>query len=338
MKWWSRIKRFELRESQVIAIIIISFLLFVIGFVFWQKDFFFGTEKESTLRIAVVLPDNELIQQSALREGMEQAAFNYNCELNFLAPLKANDLEEQNQLIARQLESSPNALILNPILIAEQQDQLALGASKLPIFLVNSPAVSQSNITAISSDYRRMAQELLDKIHAKQAQIESVHLIIATERNPGSDIMAILKQSFLEQGLATVESHILSDFTQELIDSERNAAEEILLNPQNVIITLDSESLVQVSATIKAARQRGESAPVYAWNGGKAGMDGLDDGLVKLLVVDNQYSIGYLAVSNLAHKLRQEQVPESTGIKYAFIDRNNIDSISNQHLLYPIVQ
>lgn len=327
----------EWQDAWVYFIICSIFVLMVTAFVFWQKDFFFSREKEAPIQIAVVLPDNALIQQGELREGMEQAAFDYNCELNFLAPIRPYDIQEQNELINRQSESRPNGLILYPIQMSVQREAMTLQSMKQPLYLINSTNTMLRNSRNISPDYKDMAEKLVQRILKERPELKTAYLVYSVAQNPANEIHVLLEQAFLQRGLSDIKT-LVYDECSDTTGKSCDLSKEELLSEKTVCISLDEAALKRLTSVFSEEDLPLNQAPLYAWNAGSRGMSYLENGLVSVLVVDNQYAIGYLSVSQLAENLRNNNELEDLRISYALIDHENLDSVANQRLLYPIVQ
>lgn len=320
------------------ALIVIVFLLLVAAFVFWQKEFFFPAGYQPSLQIAVVLPDNKLVQQSALREGMEQAAYDFNCELSFLAPLNPYDLTEQNELIQRALGNDPDGLILNPINLAEQEDQSAIPSKRTPLIMINSPTTDPPHGPVISPDYSVMAEQLVKRILLDLPQLERVHIIFSLEKDPTYEIKQFLLDAFSRLGVKSILLKFPDTRSKASAIDELGRSLNSISSATDAIITLDDDAL-NILATAITEREYSEAPPlVYAWNSISPGVDYLERGLVKVLVIDNQYTIGYVAVSQMAETLNKKETALEVNIDFALIDQDNLALIDNQHLLYPIVQ
>ena len=320
------------------ALITFVFLLVVTAFVFWQKDFFFPDENPASLQIAVVLADNTLVQQSALREGMELAAYDFNCELTIVAPLKPYDMTEQNELINQTLRRTPDAWVLSPVDIKVQASFHAPSFKKIPLAIINSPDTNLHNVSIISPNYGQMADQLAKRILLELPQLERAVICFTIDADPTREIKLLLQSEFSRLGVKCV----LMDFSDAITDGSSGDEPLQFLNQvdgaHNALICMDGEALSTV-LTLSNEQENQNSVPqIYALAADITAVSYLEKGSVKLLVQDNQFTSGYLAIKYLAELLRRGKSIEDETIDFALIDRDNLDLIANQYLLFPIIQ
>ena len=65
----------------------------------------------------------------------------------------------------------------------------------------------------------------------------------------------------------------------------------------------------------------------------------LDDGIINSMVVPNEYYMGYQSVVAIVRRLDNRLTPmEDQQISYRVVNRDNLFDVSNQRVLFPVVE
>lgn len=323
----------RLPQKPLIRILLtaIAFVLVLTLYVWWQRAYFLPQMPEKPLTLTVIMPD-AIIGHAALRQGMEQAAFDTNCEVYFVHPLEEGNLAEQEQLLAREITLQADGIVIYPLDTKAIQAQIEHAAKTPPLLLLDVPQNQAGGWPSVSGNYQALGDLLIGRIRTDSGHPESLLLIY---REPLSGNAAILYDA-LTRSFATSDIRALG-----LSGSRQDAAAQIAkqtYHPEQTVVVLDASGLTLLGDHV-ASHVAGASRPlIYGLSRDATDAARLEQGIFTALAVENEFSAGYLAISNLADLIRKKTIEPHPHISFALIDRDNIDTAKSQHLLFPIVQ
>lgn len=325
-------------DRHFVGALLLLYLLVVGLFVFINRDFLFGNGTGKALQIAVVLHKESLIQQSALREGMEQAAYDYNCELSFSAPRADNDFAEQDELIELAFEKKPDALIFNPVDYAVQRERFLPNGRLRPSFIINAACGEEGEVAELRPDYAAMAQALVERMLRDKPALEVVCIYSAQPYDPVSALRRELDAALRARGITAIKQLAVRDLGGDYASLLNQPSLAELRSARFAHVVLDEEALVLLTDPLDPGAFVKESAGLYFWGDSPNSPALLERRLLRAVLLDNQYSLGYIDVKRIAEGLRGGVVDEGPISSYALIDLDNLSEPESQRLLFPLVQ
>lgn len=272
--------------------------------------------------------------------GAEAAATEYNLSLNILGPETEEDYESQNQMVADAVEAGAEALVFSAIDYennAQAIDEAARAGVK--IVAIDSNVDSDAVSTYIGTDNyaagQMAAQAALDRVSG-QLNVGIINYDISSANGQERERGAV--DTFTQSGRAEVTA-VINTLAQA---SYAQADTEALLreHPEiNVLLAFNEPTSVGAA---QAVEEMGLSESVFlvGFDSNVLTIDGLQEGSVDALIVQNPYAMGYLGVES-AYKLLSGQgnsVEGTMDTSTQTVDRNNLFSMDSQKALFVFEQ
>lgn len=272
--------------------------------------------------------------------GARAAATEYNLDLTIAGPETEEDYETQNWMIDRAVEDGAEAIVFSAVGYEENAAAIdAAAGSGVHIVSIDS-GVGSGHVSAyIGTDNyaagKMAAQAALERVEGP-LRVGIVNYNEGTAN--GQERVRGAVDALTESGRARIAA-----VTTTLVDAPRAQTDTIALlldHPEiNVLIAFNEPTSVGVARAIQVL-ERPDDIFFVGFDSNVVTIDGLQDGCVDALIVQNPYAMGYLGVES-AYKLLAGQgggleavVDTSTQI----VDRENIFTMDGQKALFAFDQ
>ncbi len=272
--------------------------------------------------------------------GAEAAATEYNLSLNILGPETEEDYESQNQMVADAVEAGAEALVFSAIDYennAQAIDEAARAGVK--IVAIDSNVDSDAVSTYIGTDNyaagQMAAQAALDRVSG-QLNVGIINYDISSANGQERERGAV--DTFTQSGRAEVTA-VINTLAQASYAQEDTEA--LLREHPEINVLLAFNEPTSVGAA-QAVEELGLSESVFlvGFDSNVLTIDGLQEGSVDALIVQNPYAMGYLGVES-AYKLLSGQgnsVEGTMDTSTQTVDRDNLFSMDSQKALFVFEQ
>lgn len=268
--------------------------------------------------------------------GAEAAATEYNMKLNIVGPETEEDYETQNQMVTETVEEGTEALIFSAIHYDKNAEAIdAAAQSGVKIVAIDSNVDSDAVSTYIGTDNyaagQMAAQAALQRVEG-ELNVGIINYDISSANGQEREQGAV--DALKESGRAEIVSVIntLAEAQQAQTDTD-NLLEQ---HPEiNVLLAFNEPTSVGAAMAIQE-RKCEDSIFLVGFDSNVASVDGLQDGSVDALIVQNPYAMGYLGVES-AYKLLNGQGGELEKIvdtSTQIVDRENLYTIDSQKALF----
>lgn len=272
--------------------------------------------------------------------GAEAAATEYNLSLKIIGPDTEEDYEAQNQMVADAVEAGAEALVFSAIDYENNAAAIdAAAQAGVKIVAIDSNVDSSAVSTYIGTNNyaagQMAAQAALDRVSGV-LKVGIINYDISSANGQERERGAV--DIFTQSGRAEIIS-VINTLAEAGYAQTDTAA---LLNryPQiNVLLAFNEPTSVGAAQAVEAL---GLSAEVFlvGFDSNVATVDGLQEGSVDALVVQNPYAMGYLGVESAYHLLAghsgETQPVMDTSTK--IVDRRNLFTIDSQKALFAFEQ
>lgn len=272
--------------------------------------------------------------------GAEAAAAEYNLDLSIAGPETEEDYETQNRMVADAVEAGAEALIFSAIDFEENAAAVEAAAQAgLQIVSIDSGVDSDRVSTYIGTDNyaagRMAAQAVLDQVEG-DLRVGMVNYDEGTANGQERERGAM--DAFAESGRAEICAVVTT-----LVEAGRAQTDTASLlseHPEiNVLLAFNEPTSVGAAGAVEELGLE-EEIFFVGFDSNVVTIDGLQEGYVDALIVQNPYAMGYLGVES-AYRLLSGQsaglepkVDTSTQIVY----RSNMFSIDSQKALFAFEQ
>ena len=268
--------------------------------------------------------------------GAEAAAAEYNLELTIAGPETEEDYEAQNQLIAQAVEAGAEAIVFSAI--DHEENAAAIDAAAqagVQIVTIDSGVGSDQVSTYIGTNNyaagQMAAHAILERVSGPLC-VGVVNYDVSTangqERERGA------ADAFAASGRAQITA-VVNTLT-EAGQAQEDTVALLTAHPEiNVLLALNEPTSVGAA---RAVEELGLSEEVFfvGFDSNVVTVDGLQDGSVDALVVQNPYAMGYLGVES-AYQLLTGQggsLAETVDTSTQVVDRSNLFTLDSQKALF----
>ena len=271
------------------------------------------------------------------RAGMEQAAADLGAELRFLAPVDANDAAEQQELLAQELESGTDGVILLP---TDRQDLEELVDKTGSVVVTLETDLTDCDADAYIGMDNSAAGAALGR--SVLNGVQKGELVLLLDTAPGDNgVRERMKaaREVLEQEGRKV---------QLLCAESGEAAEKLLLSRVRrvwpaAVVCFEASALETASEVVEELRKelpnRWEQLPLlYGVGNTPAIAAGLEQSRILAIQVQDDFSAGYLAVVTAINTMRYHFPHTPEHLPFTLVRKETMYDIDRQKLLFPVAR
>ena len=291
-------------------------------------------------RVAIVAKSTRTEFWLSVFAGAQAAAAEYNVELDISGPETEEDYETQNCMVAEAVDAGAEALVFSAIDYENNAAAIdAAAAAGVRIVAIDSNVDSAAVQTYIGTDNyaagQMAAQAALDAVDG-ELTVGIVNYDISSangqERERGA------RDLFEESGRAQVAARIntLAEAGRAQADTE----ELLRAHPDiNVLLAFNEPTSVGAAAAV-AAQELSDAVFLVGFDSNPATVEGLQNGSVDALIVQNPYAMGYLGVES-AYRLLSGQggsLAPTVDTATSIVDLENLFTMDSQKALFAFEQ
>ena len=291
-------------------------------------------------RVAIVAKSTRTEFWLSVFAGAQAAAAEYNVELDISGPETEEDYETQNRMVAEAVDAGAEALVFSAIDYENNAAAIdAAAAAGVRIVAIDSNVDSAAVQTYIGTDNyaagQMAAQAALDAVD-DELTVGIVNYDISSangqERERGA------RDLFEESGRAQVAARIntLAEAGRAQADTE----ELLRAHPDiNVLLAFNEPTSVGAAAAV-AAQDLSDAVFLVGFDSNLATVEGLQNGSVDALIVQNPYAMGYLGVES-AYRLLSGQggsLAPTVDTATSIVDLENLFTMDSQKALFAFEQ
>lgn len=268
--------------------------------------------------------------------GAKAAATEYNAELNILGPETEEDYETQNQMIADAVEAGTEAIVFSAIDFEKNAAAIDDAArAGVKIVAIDSSVDSELVSTYIGTDNyaagQMAAQAALDRVDGP-LKVGVVNYDVGTANGQERERGAL--DAFRDSGRAEITA-VVNTLT-EAAQARTDTVAMLGRSPDiNVLLAFNEPTSVGAA---QAVEDLGCAEDVFlvGFDSNVVTIDGLQEGTVDALVVQNPYAMGYLGVESACRLLtgQTNDMEPTVDTSTKIVDRDNLFEIGSQKALF----
>lgn len=268
--------------------------------------------------------------------GAKAAATEYNAELNILGPETEEDYETQNQMIADAVEAGTEAIVFSAIDFEKNAAAIDDAAKAgVKIVAIDSSVDSKLVSTYIGTDNyaagQMAAQAALDRVDGP-LKVGVVNYDVGTANGQERERGAL--DAFRDSGRTEITA-VVNTLT-EAARARTDTAAMLGRSPDiNVLLAFNEPTSVGAA---QAVEDLGCAEDVFlvGFDSNVVTIDGLQEGTVDALVVQNPYAMGYLGVESACRLLtgQTNDMEPTVDTSTKIVDRDNLFEIGSQKALF----
>lgn len=315
----------KLKQRPMLILALAITLLLVLEFVYYM---YVNNREEPIRQVSLIVYGSDTSRWENLRQGAELAAEDMNAEVTLITMSTEDDALEQISLIEREIENGADALLIAAC------DSEAVGSYmkhtdlKIPYVFVES---GTEEAGLIAADDARMADSLARTIDENEKDWIKVALVADhTER----DSVRRRLEGMLNPEVVYANEIVL----WERNDQEKNKKAQFFLQRElteeavDVVVALDNSSMEEL---LDATVNLNKDIKIYGIASSNKSVYYLDNRLIKSLVYQDEFSVGYLGLKEL---LSDGTTDGNAQINYEVVAHDELYEPANQKLLFPHVR
>lgn len=294
-------------------------------------------KKEDFHSVSVIVNNSNDERWIVLRQGLEQAAKDYDIDLNYVSTGSFADMEEELSLARREIESGAEGLIIQMAFGAEYPKELPLGTDAA-VVLLESDLPSEGFYTYVGPDNQALgsavADAILEDYGANAGQLK-IGVLAGNQRQYAmQQRLAGFKERIGEAG-----ADVLWTIDSEEMQTKEGQEKVEMSSSLNIIAALGNAETEQLIDYRQEHEETGKEWLLYGVGCSEKTVYYLDKGMIQKLVVPNEFNMGYQSMEVMARQLKYHTNEAAVSqVGYLVVDKENLYDTENQKVLFPIVQ
>jgi len=278
--------------------------------------------------IAVIACGSNSERWRMLDQGVRQACVDLGIEKPVISTAKRTGSPLLSDLLQRQIEGGAKGLL---IAAGEQryQDRVAAAADRVPVVLLESGI--GDTLTCIVADNAGMGRALAEYAAGEPGHVAVLASGLARRSVAERRDAFVQRMEELGKPVTVIECDNIQVDAKSFLASTLATHEPAI----NLLAALDNDALEMAVDAVPAAMV--DIALCGVGSSDKA-VYALDLGIVRALVFQNEYAIGYLGTMALAAEMGLAKAPGSAEIQYRLVTKETMYDPELEQLLFPIMQ
>ena len=331
------------RQEKIIWSILAGVL--VLLFLLSSTDLIIKEKKTEIYPFSVIIGDTTDDYFTNFRKGVDQAADEYNVDVNFITLYEEGDVAEQMELVKREIDDGAKAVVLVPLKqqeCSEALDEMVLGS---PLIIMGNIFPGDWAMSGIAPDYRAAGEKLGEAIIEEQPSDKPVlvfsgGLDYGYNREVYGGLLSVLsKAGFHARLYEKYGDAVGENSAKENGDIFRKTIEEAMGqgSGEPLLVGLDVQSLDAVADIVAESPGYGKYSPcLYGIGSTTRILNQMDRGVIKGLVVTNKFDAGYLSIVKAVEAIEKHSDREQIVLESYYIEKEDLRDEYYEKILYPI--
>jgi len=310
--------------------IFVVLVLIVAEFYYYSN---YSSKEEPVFHISLIVYGSSDRWEN-LKQGAERAADGTTAEVNLITMSTETNAKEQLALINREIANGADALMIAACDSREMERYFQETEIEIPVVFVQNGLENKGDYRYISADNYAMGYELANVIATNERSWIKAAII--------ADRME--RKSVSERFQGVYDS--LSRYADEVVIWERDENEkdiqtmlflqrELTEEAVDVVVALDTSSM---EGLMDAVENLNKDIKVYGIANSDKAVYYLDNGKIKSLIYQNEFSIGYLGVKVILDEKAYEKNKIFNTVEYEIVNEDDMYSAEYEKLLFPFVK
>ncbi|WP_315069783.1 substrate-binding domain-containing protein [uncultured Clostridium sp.] len=319
-------------------IIIIAFLLLISLFPLLLNDALWHEKDKKIYNISIITRGKNSESLLIMKQGIDQAASEMNVNTSFVTLSEDNSIDEQSQLIEREIKNNADAIIISPVDFEKMTNPIENAMKKVPVILFESTVDSKHVEPSISCDNYNLGVNLGKEVIKNGKMCSNIAII---KNNLDCSSIKERYDGFMSVMENTKNNYIFWELKDEKQQTYYNQGKNLLEdNNVDVVVTFDTGILEGISEAKKdLISTNKEKAAIEVYGAGSTNkiISLLEDKTIKATAIQNEFNVGYLSIKSAVNRIKGESM-DSSNISSTVVNRDNMYSEENQRLLFPFIR
>lgn len=292
-------------------------------------------QEEKTYPVSVIVDNSSSDRWFAFREGLKQAARDYHVQLNIVSTGELTNQEEEIILIEREKENGARGIIIQ---MCEGDNEshftwLQEAAGTAEILLVETDVEPEGVFSAVMLDNYEMGREIAVSIKEDEKELtgKKIGILLGNRER--------LSQKQRLNGFLDEVEGSGAEIIWEIADHEdmRTALTDEQLRDVEILVALENDETER--AVDYLLEKETPSCPLYGVGCSEKNVYYLDRELINVLIVPNEFHMGYQSVAVMAAQLQEHiAARQNSMVSFLVVRPGTMYEEDNQKLLFPLVQ
>lgn len=316
-----------MKKNRISAILFLAVILSVIiysayGMVNQGKD-------DDYISVSVIVNDSSNTRWNAFREGLEQGAEDNQVHLNLVSTGSFQNVQEENTIVKRELEGGADGIIVEPY--SGEADSVLQGVAADSVVLVKTGIETDTLYTSVMTDHIKFGESLADSV------IEAGETRVGIFSGNQSQLGMRQRLKGVKERLEEAGVEISWVFSENELNKKIRNAEYFVNNQVNAVISLENDDTEK--AVEMLFDNEGVSWRIYGEGRSEKTVYYLDKGLIRELVVPNEYYMGYESMVLAAQMARYHtDKMEQVEVDFFRVTKENLYAEETSQILFPTVR
>ena len=310
----------------VILILAVSAVLFTLGVIKKIQHMTSGTNQQKNA-IAVIPKGTDSQWWQVVRKGAEDAAKEEGYDVNWNGPKKETERDKQIQVVSDALTRGDAALVLGP------NDATALvgsvekaKASGIPVVIIDSGIETDIYDSFAATDNYAGGADAARRLGKAMNERGNVIVIRHVQNSASTDERAKGFRETIEKEFPSIkiveEQHMIRGGG---IEEARQTTTDLLIRSSDVngLFAVNMPTSIGAYKAIESLKLF-DKIKFVGFDSDPVLLDGIENGEVEALIVQDPYQIGYTGVKTAVSLLRKQPVEKVIPIPSMIVDKDNL--------------
>jgi ABC-type sugar transport system, periplasmic component len=319
-----------------IKVFILILFAFAGSFLILNRDRFFEKKNSDPYEISVIWRSKSTESSTTIKQGIDQAARDFNAEVSFITLSGENNAGEQISLLQREINNGADAIVIAPVNSTDLKEPIEKAQKGVPVVAMQSTVTTIKDLPTISCDNQKLGSALAETILKNGGG--RGHIAILRNSMDCSNIqqryLGVLQT--LKSSQYDMESWEIPNDSQEAYDTVKRMLQT---SGADTLVALDASALEAAAKAEKDLLKAGRTqVQIYGIGRTNTVVSLLEEKVINSLGVENEYNLGYISIRTAVEKINNKQAAGQANINFAIVNHENMYNSDNQRLLFPFVR
>lgn len=320
------------KQEKILWSIFAGILIFL--YLLSSTDLIIKEKKTEIYPISIVIGDTSDDYYTNFRKGVEQAADDYNVDVSFITLFEKEDADSQMELVKREIDDGALAVILEPVNPVECMSHMDTTSFGGPVIVAGELLPAEAIKGAVSTSHYEDGKKMGEAIVSNNDPEIPIYIFLdSLEYGYNGETLEGLKSVLREHGYS------MNTFERKSPDTFRKIIEETVYpgSGKAVIACLDALSTSEAAEIIGGSPVYGKYiVDLYGTGTTPSLLGQMDKGVIRGMVVSNEYDKGYLCVEMAVDAIQRKGVREQVLLDAYYIEKPDLRKSKFEKILYPI--
>lgn len=318
-----------------IKVFVFILIGFIISYLILNKIEIFEKEEHEPYEISVICRSKNTESSTSIKQGIDQAAKDFNVDVSFITLMSENSSKEQIYLLEREVKNGVDAVIITPANSENLVGPIEEAQKAVPVIAMQSTVNTKKNLPFVSSNNFELGKAI-----AGEAVEHGASKRIAILRNSMGCSSIHLRHLGILQALNNTHKTIeYWDIPSDPQLAYTTAKRRLMESRADTLIALDGATLEAAARAEKDLVKDGKPhVSIYGIGRSNLTVSFLEEKIINSIGVENEYNLGYLSIQTAVNKINKNSNIKNSSVNFAIVDSENMYNPENQRLLFPFVK